>query len=96
MKGASRKIHLPVCELLGITEVSSRLGMSYWTVRQLILDQKIDAIKIGGRWKVPRSSLERFISESVDDTIQNGRVLPDFAQEYSDYLWNEIMGGSDD
>lgn len=45
--------------MYSIKEFASLLGFSARTVRQWIIDGKINAVKIMGEWRIPESELER-------------------------------------
>ena len=44
-------------EILSIDEAAAWLGLSYNSVRKLILDGVIPAIKLGGQWRVHKPSV---------------------------------------
>jgi DNA (cytosine-5)-methyltransferase 1 len=53
----------------GIVEISDELGISQKTVRRHIASGRLKALKIGGVYKVPRSSVEDFINADNRDEV---------------------------
>ena len=51
-------------------EVAARLGVTQHTVRNWIREQRIQAKRVGGRWLVPVSELERLLSL---ETVTGGK-----------------------
>lgn len=48
--------------LYTVTELEPVLGVSAQTIKRYIKSGKLPAKKIGGKWKVTRADLEKFIS----------------------------------
>lgn len=51
--------------LLSVSDVAEILGVSCNTVRKLIKDNYIPAVKIGSRYKVTKNKLLSFLDEEV-------------------------------
>ncbi|WAI00958.1 helix-turn-helix domain-containing protein [Methanogenium organophilum] len=95
MENIRRLQHFRNASLLSTTQAAAWLGVSYWTLLRLIADERIKAIKINGRWKIPTSSLESFVFGSeiaapTELTFTRQEI------EYSEKLKHEIMGGGGD
>ncbi|WP_024621105.1 helix-turn-helix domain-containing protein [Metaclostridioides mangenotii] len=58
--------------LLTVDEVSKRLGVGHVTVRELIKDEEIFAMKLNG-YKISNSELNRFIAENKNRDF--GKIL---------------------
>lgn len=52
---------------LTIRELCSTLSIGRNTAYTLIKTKKIKAFKIGKNWKIPTSSLEEYIKQSISD-----------------------------
>lgn len=48
--------------LYTVSELTGTLGVSAQTIKRYIKSGKLPARKIGGKWKITRGDLERFIS----------------------------------
>lgn len=52
-------------ELITIDEVMKVLMIGKNTAYQLLEDKKIEAFRIGNKWKIPRSSVYKYIQEQT-------------------------------
>ena len=59
-------------KLLLPNEVCSRLNIGRNTMYRLLQSGKIPAFRIGNRWKIPESSITKFI----DNQIETGKECP--------------------
>jgi excisionase family DNA binding protein len=50
-------------------EVAERLGKSRFTVYNWINEGKIDATKIGGSWRVPLSSVIKYLGKEAAEQV---------------------------
>lgn len=48
-------------KLYTLTEVEQILGVSHRTLLRWVTDNKIEAIKVGGRWKVSEDTLKQIL-----------------------------------
>jgi excisionase family DNA binding protein len=52
-------------EAVTIPELANALNVHEWTVRRYIRDGRLEAVKVGGRRRVARKALERFLSANA-------------------------------
>ena len=76
------------------TECAELINVSYWTVRQLILTKKLEAVKINGRWKIPLSAVEALIHSSSGECMQE-TLKQTSSTECSEYLQMEKENADD-
>ena len=57
--------------LLSLREAARRLGVTPDTVRRYIDNRKLQAVRVGGRWKVKLSAIERFIDRNTTEEIED-------------------------
>lgn len=50
--------------MFSLTEVADRLGVSERTLRRMIVEGRLRAIKIGAQWRVNQGELERLMGGS--------------------------------
>lgn len=50
-------------EYLRVRDVAQKLGVSAFTVRQWINDDKLDALRLPGGWRIHPDDLDKFIRE---------------------------------
>jgi excisionase family DNA binding protein len=55
---------MPDIEVLTVEEVAELLRTTIHTVRQLIRNKKLNAVKVGREYRILRSEVERFLGES--------------------------------
>lgn len=60
--GRTYKMENENVEFLKVREVADRLRVSIMTVNRLIHSQELEAIKIMGVYRIPKESLDRFVS----------------------------------
>lgn len=60
--GADRREELKDYTVYTLTELEPILGVTHRTLLQYVKDKKLKAVKIGGKWKVSKDNLERFIN----------------------------------
>lgn len=48
--------------LYTLTEIEPVLGVTHRTLLQYVKDGKLQAVKIGGKWKVSEENLKKFIN----------------------------------
>jgi excisionase family DNA binding protein len=62
---ASQEITTESLKLLSVNEAREILKIRHETVKKLIEEGKIEVIIIGSRYKIPMSSLKKFIEENT-------------------------------
>lgn len=54
---------------LGVGEVADALGVSRPTVRRLIEDRRLTALRVGRHWKISDRELERFRADNTTQAL---------------------------
>ena len=54
-----------------VREVAEALGVSEWTIREMIYQKEIFAVKLGRRLVIPRWALDKLLSEPDSQTDEN-------------------------
>jgi excisionase family DNA binding protein len=52
--------------ILTVEEVAKRLRVSHQTVRKLIEEKKLEAFRVGFKWRITEEALERFIQRKEE------------------------------
>jgi excisionase family DNA binding protein len=61
--------------LVGVREVADQLGVDPETIRRLVHDGRLDAVRVGARQRVKPSRFQaRSFSDSLDDDVRDPRV----------------------
>ena len=50
-------------KLYTLTEAQEVIGVSHRTMLRYVYEKKLDASKVGGRWKITEEELRRFIGK---------------------------------
>ena len=93
------RIQKQVCSyqyLVGTSEAAAILGMTYWSILKLIHDQRIEATKINGRWKIPIESIDAFINSSPDYAAFVEQNATRMSAQCSNYLYYKILKEDND
>lgn len=61
-KTAQRSAELDTMKLYTLTEIEPILGVSHRTLLTYVKEGRLEAVKIGGKWKVSKDQLESFIN----------------------------------
>lgn len=78
--------------LMSINEVAHTLGVRHQSVKKLISEGKLVAVKIGRRTKIPVMSLYEFLhSEAVNPQPDNGIISIEETQNKIDALIKEYQ-----
>jgi excisionase family DNA binding protein len=56
---------MPVSNLLTVEEVSQYLRISIYTVREMIKDGKLPAVKLGKAYRIKQNEVEKLVSTEV-------------------------------
>lgn len=59
---------------LGVGEVADILGVSQPTVRRLIEDRELTAMRVGRHWKISESALARFRETNTTQAIAEAQA----------------------
>lgn len=94
--GIKPLIHLRNVPHLSTMDAAKVLGVSYWTARELILNDQIKAMKINGRWKIPVESVVIYMAGSESESTPFNSVNPQSIIENSPKLGREIWGFDDE
>jgi excisionase family DNA binding protein len=52
-------------QMYSVKEIAIMLGLSERTIFRLMKAGKIQAVRIGGQWRIPRSEVEKYIKVEV-------------------------------
>lgn len=52
---------MSIQKMYSLTEIESIIGVTHRTLQQWVKDNKLPAVKIGGKWKVKESDLQQII-----------------------------------
>ena len=57
-----------------VKEAAAALGVSEWTIREMIYQKEIFAVKLGRRLVIPRWALDKLLSEPDSQTDENAET----------------------
>jgi excisionase family DNA binding protein len=57
-------------DFISIREVARRVGMSYMTILTYVKEGRLNAIKVGGRWRVSVKDYEKFTEGHYDIAVE--------------------------
>jgi excisionase family DNA binding protein len=52
-------------DMIGVTEVAGTLSVAEVTVHRALKDHRLHGLKVGNRWRIPRSELARVAREGL-------------------------------
>jgi excisionase family DNA binding protein len=70
VSAAKRLLRAPEARLLRVPEASVRLSLRESTVRRMILERRIDVVRIGKAVRIPESCVEAIIARGYSPAVE--------------------------
>lgn len=63
-------------DVFTVPEIATRLRLKPTTIRKMIREKLLLAVKVGSQWRIPASELSRVVEEGTRERIRERRIDP--------------------
>ena len=79
---------LEPCDLMSIQEVAGRLDISERTIYKYVKEERIKAVRIGRKWRIPVAAYMAFVYGNAAEDLKKTIALLNDVDEKMDFLRN--------